>query len=141
MTIATVTTDINIGPFKIPANAQNMIMNNYAQRNNLQVELVIPEPFKSNALVTLQWLNKDIKFTKIILSSIYQLPRKKKCINDFIINFKRVEFHFALEGMHGKGKNFLLGCIDEVNKFEKNQIIDSKKIKWTSLYKMMRNKK
>ena len=41
----------------------------------------------------------------------------------------------------GKVKNFLLGCIDEVNKFEKNQIIDSKKIKWTSLYKMMRNKK
>ncbi len=141
MTIATVTTDINIGPFKIPANAQNMIMNNYAQRNNLQVELVIPEPFKSNALVTLQWLNKDIKFTKIILSSIYQLPRKKDWINDFIINFKRVEFHFALEGMHGKGKNFLLSCIDEVSKFEKNQIIDSKKIKWTSLYKMMRNKK
>ena len=108
MTIATVTTDINIGPFKIPANAQNMIMNNYAQRNNLQVELVIPEPFKSNALVTLQWLNKDIKFTKIILSSIYQLPRKK-WINDFIINFKRVEFHFALEGMHGKGKKFFIG--------------------------------
>ena len=141
MTIATVTTDINIGPFKIPANAQNMIMNNYAQRNNLQVELVIPEPFKSNALVTLQWLNKDIKFTKIILSSIYQLPRKKKWIDDFIINFKKVEFHFALEGMHGKGKKFLLKCIDEVSKFEKAQIINEKKTKWTSLYKMMRNRK
>ena len=35
MTVATVTTDINIGPFKIPANGQNMIMNNYAHRNNL----------------------------------------------------------------------------------------------------------
>ena len=140
MTIATVTTDINIEPFKIPANAQNMIMNNYAQRNNLPVELVIPEPFKSNALVTLQWLNKDIKFTKIILSSIYQLPRKKKWIDDFIINFKKVEFHFALEGMHGKGKKFLLKCIDEVSKFEKAQIINEK-TKWTSLYKMMRNRK
>ena len=43
MTIATVTTDIHIGPFKIPSNGQNMIMNNYAQRNNLKVELVIPE--------------------------------------------------------------------------------------------------
>ena len=39
MTIVTVTTDINIGPFRIPANGQNMIMNNYAQRNNLTVEL------------------------------------------------------------------------------------------------------
>ena len=47
MTVATVTTDINIGPFKIPANGQNMIMINYAQRNNLAVELAIPEPMKS----------------------------------------------------------------------------------------------
>ena len=35
MTTATITTDINIGPFKIPSNGQNMIMNNYAERNNL----------------------------------------------------------------------------------------------------------
>ena len=42
MTIASITTDINIGPYKIPSNAQNMIMNNYAQRNNLSVEIVIP---------------------------------------------------------------------------------------------------
>ena len=46
MTIATVTTDIN-SPFRIPANGQNMIMVNYVQRNNLTVELVIPEPYKS----------------------------------------------------------------------------------------------
>ena len=70
MTIAIINTDMNIGPFKIPGNGQNMILNNYAERNNIIVEEIIPEPFKSNALVTLQWLNKDIKFTKIILSSI-----------------------------------------------------------------------
>ena len=33
MNTATVTTDIHIGPFKIPSNGQNMIMNNYADRN------------------------------------------------------------------------------------------------------------
>ena len=76
MTIATVTTDINIGPFKIPANAQNMIMNNYAQRNNLAVELVIPEPFKSNALETVRWLHADISFQNyFLLFTSYQ--RKK----------------------------------------------------------------
>ena len=32
MTTATVTTDINIGIFKIPSNGQNMIMNFYAQK-------------------------------------------------------------------------------------------------------------
>ena len=42
MTIATITTDINIGPFKIPSNGQNMIMNNYAERNNIVVEMAIP---------------------------------------------------------------------------------------------------
>ena len=40
MTTATITTDINIGPFKIPSNGQNMIMNNYAERNKLIVELL-----------------------------------------------------------------------------------------------------
>ena len=67
MTIATVTTDINMGPFIIPSNGQNMIMNNYAQRNNLKVELVIPEPIMSNKLATVEWLNKEFNFSKIIL--------------------------------------------------------------------------
>ena len=77
MTIATVTTDINIGRFKIPANGQNMIMINYAQRNNLAVELAIPEPMKSNVLATLQWLHKERKLSRVILTSIHQLPTKK----------------------------------------------------------------
>jgi len=61
MSTATITTDINIGPFKIPSNGQNMIMNNYAQRNNLTVELVIPEPMMSKSLETVQWLHKKKK--------------------------------------------------------------------------------
>ena len=39
MSVATVTTDIKIGPYKIPSNGQNMIMNNYAVRKNLKVSL------------------------------------------------------------------------------------------------------
>lgn len=50
MTVASVTTDINIGPYKIPSNAQNMIMNNYAQRNNISIEIVVPEPIMSDQL-------------------------------------------------------------------------------------------
>jgi len=46
MSIATVTTDFNIGPFKIPSNGQSMIMNNYAQRKNLIVDLTIPEQMR-----------------------------------------------------------------------------------------------
>ena len=68
MTVATITTDINIGPFKIPANGQNMIMNNYASRNKISVELVIPEPMKSNSLATLQWIHEERKLSKVILS-------------------------------------------------------------------------
>ena len=141
MTIATVTTDINIGPFRIPANGQNMIMNNYAQRNNLTVELVIPEPYKSNALATVKWLHKDVKFTKIVLCSIYQLPRKKKWFDEITRNFSKVEFHFALEGINGKGKFFLNNCLKEIKMFEKSDIINSKDIKWTELFKMMRNER
>ena len=67
MTTATVTTDINIGPFKIPSNGQNMIMNNYADRHNLTVELVIPEPMKSNSLATSQWLHKERKLILMVV--------------------------------------------------------------------------
>ena len=136
MTIATVTTDINIGPFRIPANGQNMIMNNYAQRNNLTVELVIPEPFKSNALATVKWLHKDVKFTKIILCSIYQLPRKKKWFDEVTRNFSKVEFHFALEGISGTGGKFLQDCIKEAKIFKEADAIDSTKTTWSELYKL-----
>ena len=65
MSIASITTDLNIGPFKIPSNGQNMIMNDYAARNNLVVELVIPEPMMSNQLATTQWCHKDYNFSKV----------------------------------------------------------------------------
>ena len=128
MTTATITTDINIGPFKIPSNGQNMIMNNYAQRNNLVVELVIPEPMMSNALATIQWLHNDQKLSRIILCSIHQLPIKQ-------------DFHFALEGISGKGKIFLLECMKEAKMFMNSQIIDSTKTTWLDLYKMMQENK
>jgi len=139
MTIASITTDINIGPFKIPANGQNMIMNSYANRNKLVVELVIPEPFKSNALATTLWIHKDIKLTKIIFCSIYQLPRKEERIKDLLENMSNIEFHFALEGLSGTGKKFISDCIKEVQIFELSKTISSTEVNWTDLYKMMKN--
>ena len=58
-----------------------MIMNNYAERNNLVIETVIPEPMMSNALATVQWLHDNKKFNKIILCSIHQLPVKQDNID------------------------------------------------------------
>jgi len=141
MTTATITTDINIGPFKIPSNGQNMIMNNYAQRNNLVVELVIPEPLMSNALATVQWLHKEQKLTKIILSSIHQLPAKQERIDDLLENMENVEFHFALEGISGKGKKFLKETIKEAKMFMLAQTIDSTKNTWLDLYALMKDTK
>ena len=142
MTTATITTDINIGPFRIPSNGQNMIMNNYAERNNLAVEIVIPEPMMSNALATVQWLHKDRKLSKVILSSIHQLPIKQDRIEELLKNMEDVEFHFALEGISGKGRGFLLETIKEAKMFMKAQTIDSTKTTWSDLYTMMtKNKK
>ena len=137
MTTATVTTDINIGPFKIPSNGQNMIMNNYVERNNLLVELIIPEPMMSNALATVQWIHKERKLNKVILSSIHQLPMKLDRIEELLKNMEDVEFHFALEGISGKGKVFLLEKIKEAKMFMKAQTIDSTKTSWSDLYEMM----
>ena len=143
MTTASVTTDINIGPFKIPSNGQNMIMNNYAQRNNLVVELAIPEPLMSNALATVQWLHNERKLSIIILCSIHQLPVSQDRIEKLLSNMEDVEFHFALEGISGKGRNFLLECIKEAKIFMNSQTIDSTKTTWLDLYNMMQknNKK
>jgi len=140
MTIATVTTDINMGPFIIPSNGQNMIMNNYAQRNNLKVELVIPEPLMSNKLATLEWLNKEFKFSKIILCSIYQLPNTKNISKVFLGSMKNVEFHFAIEGIKGKGEEFLIETIKEARIFMNAVKIDSKKTNWLELYDMLNKK-
>ena len=137
MTIATVTTDINIGPFKIPSNGQNMIMNNYVQRNDLIVQLVIPEPMMSNELATLNWLHEEFKFTKVILCSIHQLPNKKNKIENFIKSMEEVEFHFVLEGINGKGKDFLLNCVEEAKIFMNAEKIDSTKTNWLELYKIL----
>ena len=137
MTTATITTDINIGPFRIPSNGQSMIMNNYAERNNLVVELAIPEPMMSNALATVQWLHKERKLSKVILSSIHQLPTKQDRIEELLKNMEDVEFHFALEGISGKGRGFLLETIKEAKMFMKAQTIDSTKTTWSNLYEMM----
>ena len=137
MSIASITTDINIGPFKIPSNGQNMIMNNYAARYNLAVELVIPEPMMSNALATALWLHNDRKLSKIILCSIHQLPVQQDRIEELLKNMEDVEFHFALEGINGKGKDFLLECIKEAKMFMNAQTIDSNKTTYLDLYEMM----
>tara|TARA_B100000029_G_C16703572_1_gene640405 strand:- start:16 stop:453 length:438 start_codon:yes stop_codon:yes gene_type:complete len=138
MTVATITTDINIGPFKIPSNGQNMIMNNYAERNNLIVELVIPEPMMSNALETVQWLHNDTQFSKVILCSFHQLPKDEKRIEQLIKNMENVEFHFALEGLKGIGKKFLLESANEAKIFMNADFIDSTKTSWLELFEMMK---
>ena len=140
MSTASITTDINIGPFKIPSNGQNMIMNNYAERNNLVVELLIPEPMMSNTLGTTQWLHNDRKLNKVILCSIHQLPDKQDRIDNLLKNMEGVEFHFALEGICGKGRSFLLECIKEAKMFMNAKTIDSTKTTWLELHKMVKEK-
>ena len=136
MTIAIINTDMNIGPFKIPGNGQNMILNNYAERNDIIVEEIIPEPFMSNALATTQWVHKKKKLKKVILCSIHQLPQKQKRIEDLINTMDDVEFHFALESISGKGSKFLLDCIKEAKMFKNAKTIDSTKTTWLKLYKL-----
>tara|TARA_B000000460_G_scaffold231583_1_gene189919 strand:+ start:178 stop:609 length:432 start_codon:yes stop_codon:yes gene_type:complete len=136
MTTAIINTDMNIGPFKIPGNGQNMILNNYAERNKIIVEEIIPEPFMSNALATTQWVHKKKKLKKVILCSIHQLPQKQKRIEDLINTMDDVEFHFALESISGKGSKFLLDCIKEAKMFMNTKTIDSTKTTWLELYKL-----
>lgn len=133
MSTATVTTDISIGPYKIPSNGQNMIMNNYAFRKKINIEFVIPEPIISNQLATTQWCHKDYNFTKVILCSIHQLPKEKKYLDKLVKSMNSVEFHFALEGIYGKGKKFILECSNEAKIFDRALKIKKENINWLEL--------
>ena len=84
--------------------------------------------------------NYEKKFNKIILCSIHQLPVKQDRIDKLLNNMEDVEFHFALEGICGKGRNFLLECIKEAKIFMNAKTIDSTKTTWSGLYKMMQEK-
>ena len=137
MSTAIVNTDINIGPFKIPSNGQNMIMNNYAERNNLSVEVIIPEPMMSNALATTQWVHNRRKLKKVLLCSIHQLPTKQTEIDKLLNNMEDVEFYFVLEGICGKGKDFLLERIEEAKMFLDAETIDSTQTTWVELHQLM----
>lgn len=137
MTVASITTDMHFGPYQIPSNAQNMIMNNYAQRNDLKIELVIPEPIMSDQLRTTQWLHKNYKITKIILCSIHQLPQKVTHQHNLIKNLREVKFNFAIEGLSGSGKNFLIECMKESKFFLTANKIDTKKTDWIKLYQQL----
>jgi len=139
MSVATVTTDVNIGPYKIPSNGQNMIMNNYAHRKNIKVEFVIPEPMMSNQLATTQWCHKNYNFSKVILCSIYQLPKEPETIDKIITNMQNVEFHFALEGLSGKGKEFILSCIEEAKIFENAEKIKEDDLDWLRLFNLYKS--
>ena len=134
MTTASVTTDINIGPYKIPSNAQNMIMNNFAERNGLKVELVIPEPIMSDQLGTTQWLHREFKLKNIILCSIHQLPKKEIHQENIINNLVGVNFNFAIEGLVGNSINFLKKCFDEAEYFNNAEVIDTNDTNWIELY-------
>ena len=137
MSTAIITTDFNVGPFKIPQNGQNMIMNNYAERHKFFVEVNIPEPMMSNSLATTQWVHNNKKLAKVILCSIHQLPTKQATIDKLLNNMEDVEFHFALEGICGKGRNFLLERIQEAKMFRKAKTIDSTQTNWVELYQLM----
>ena len=54
---------------------------------------------------------------------------------------KNVEFHFALEGISGRGKKFILDSILEAKKFANAKILDSNKTNWLNLYKMLNSNK
>jgi hypothetical protein len=91
----------------------------------------------SNELATTLWLHNDRKLSKVILCSIHQLPVKQQRIENLLKNMEGVEFHFALEGISGKGRKFLLECIKEAKMFMNAQTIDSTKTTWLDLYKIM----
>lgn len=136
MTVASVTTDINFGPYVIPSNAQNMIMNNYAFRRGLSVEVVVPEPILSFSYATSSWLHDQFNFSDIILVSLHQLPKSKDDIEFFRDSFSGCRFHFALEGEEGVVCSELPRWLCEIGHFRNAGNISIKNTSWSQIYHM-----
>ena len=110
-----------------------MIMNNYADRFKLKVEIVIPEPIMSNQLGTTQWLSKEFNFENIILCSIHQLPDNEKYLSKIITNLGTANFNFAIEGLKGKGEKFLKTAPKKQNILVTQKLL-IQKTNWIELY-------
>ena len=128
MATAIITTDAVFGPWIIPARGQTMIANNYARNNNISVDAVFPEPVFSDLLSTTRWYKKDKELTRGILCSIHQLPQKMDNLDCFLDDLQDIEFHFSLEALSGKGREFLSQMIEEARIFMETEIIDYDKV-------------
>ena len=140
MTIASITTDINFGPYIIPSNAQNMIMNFYAIRNKLSIELVIPEPIFSYQYATTLWLHKQYNFTELLLCSIHQLPREINHMKDLVTSIPNVKLHFVLEGESGILNEKFNYWSEQVEVFDACDTLNGKDIGWLGMYNFMAQK-
>jgi len=141
VTVASVTTDIAMGPFLIPSNAQNMIMNSFAQRCNKKIEIVIPEPILSDQLLTTQWLHEEFRFESIFFSSIHQLPKARPHLEKLCQNMFDTQFFFAIEGEIGIGSEFLRSCALERDIFSGAKTIDQASADWLDFYRKSKIKK
>ena len=137
MTIASITTDIKFGPYIIPSNGQNMILNFYSNRKKLKIDLVIPEPIFSFKYETTRWLMNQFNITDVILCSFHQLPLNDEDINNLIDEMGDVNFHFAIEGVSGNLSRNINDWRFELNTFNKMHHLDGQKIGWSGLYDLM----
>jgi hypothetical protein len=88
----------------------------------------------SNKLATTIWLHKQFNFTKVILSSIYQIPRLDNDLSALVKAMPNVEFHFAIEGLKGAGKDFLYSACEELKIFDRFDSIDTRRTNWLELH-------
>ena len=65
------------------------------------------------------------------------MPSEKYRLNKLINTMFNVEFHFALEGIKGKGKKFLKKCFQEKKIFLNSKIISTKNKSWLNLYDLI----
>ena len=139
MTVASITTDINFGPFVIPSNAQNMLMNYYAHRRGLSIEVVIPEPILSFSYATTAWLHREFTFSDIILVSLHQLPKSIEDVEFFKNSFSACIFHFVLEGEEGIVSSDFPRWVREIGQFRSAESISKLNLAWTDLYRMSKD--
>jgi sporadic carbohydrate cluster protein (TIGR04323 family) len=100
MSIITVLTGVNMLPWKIPQRAQQVIINDYLNKNSLFPDIIFSEGLFDEHFSRLTMMleeRKDIKI--IVLTSIFQIPKSRSGIDIFKGLADAYEIRFALENV------------------------------------------
>lgn len=88
---------VDIGPWRMPQKAQTALLNQYADKENIQIEYIISEYVFADVFPNLQRRVQVDKPEAVIFVSVFQLPSSIANAVTFMDKLRGGSINFALE--------------------------------------------